>query len=357
MMEDKTELVNHNDANEDASASWVSSNSFCPTPLLRPTHIQTILASSGFRSWGANPMGDAAEEMILETSGSVRLLGFYSRQNGVEAKGLVILLHGWEGSVDSTYMLCTGRSLFTAGYSVFRLNFRDHGNSHHLNTGIFYAVLLDEVFEAVNRIARLAGELPVFLVGFSLGGNFVLRILQRCTATPIENLQHAVAISPVLDPEKATRQTDQTSLIRRYFLKKWCRSLMKKQQLFPDLYDFSRVLSLKTIRAVTDVMLRAYSNFSSAEDYFREYAVVKGALKNITVPTTIITAADDPIIPVDDFYQLETNHFTRLAIQKHGGHNGFIDGFYLRSWYERQITLIFDDSVTNKMLASSAYRP
>jgi len=318
---------------------------------LRPAGIQTMLGSSKLRTWGANRMSAAARDIIFETPDGVKLLGSYSQHDGSPVKGLVILLHGWEGSIDSTYILCTGRTLFKNGYNILRLNFRDHGESHHLNEGIFYAVLLEEVFQAVKQAARLAGELPVFLAGFSLGGNFVLRILQRCIDHPIMNLNHAVAISPVLDPEKATLKIDQTFLIRRYFLKKWFRSLEKKQQLFPELYHFSKIFSLNTIAAVTDAMLHYYSNYGSSKDYFRQYSVVKKAIKDITVPTTIITSADDPIIPVEDFYQLETNDLTTMVIQPYGGHNGFIDGLHLQGWYERRMIMIFDEAARNRIIS------
>jgi predicted alpha/beta-fold hydrolase len=128
------------------------------TPFwLRNGHLQTFLASSGFRARGSNRMREAACDVILEAGGGIRLLGSHSRHPGTVAKGLVVLLHGWEGSIGSTYMLCTGRALYRRGYEVFRLNFRDHGRSHHLNRGIFYAVLLDEVFEA-GPISGLLGE-------------------------------------------------------------------------------------------------------------------------------------------------------------------------------------------------------
>jgi len=319
-------------------------NSFEPVLPLRPAGIQTILGSSKLRTWGANRMHAVARDIIFETPDGVKLLGSYSQHDGCPARGLVILLHGWEGSVDSTYILCTGRTLFKHGYNILRLNFRDHGESHHLNEGIFYAVLLKEVFQAVKQAARLAGELPVFLAGFSLGGNFVLRILQRCLDHPIANLHHAVAISPVLDPEKATLKIDRTCLIRRYFLKKWFGSLKKKQQLFPELYDFGKMFSLTTIAAVTDAMLHDYSDYGSSKDYFRQYSVVKQAIKDITVPATVIMAADDPIIPVEDFYRLKTNDRTTMAIQPYGGHNGFIDGLYLQGWYEQRMLMIFDEA-------------
>jgi predicted alpha/beta-fold hydrolase len=107
----------------------ILTNAFRPGACLRNAHVQTILASSRVRALGKNPMVEAAQEAILDAGDGVRLLGFHSAQPESNAKGLVILLHGWEGSVDSTYMLRTGRTLYENGYDVFRLNYRDHGES------------------------------------------------------------------------------------------------------------------------------------------------------------------------------------------------------------------------------------
>ena len=231
-------------------------DAFRPAPYLRNGNVQTILASGPFRAWGKKPMCDVAQEVILETGEGVRLLGYYSRRQSNQTKGVVILLHGWEGSADSTYITRTGNALYQRNYDIFRLNFRDHGESHHLNPGIFYAVLLDEVFQAIYQICgQVEGKL-VFVVGFSLGGNFALRIARKMVQTPIRNLRHIVGISPVLDPAKSTARIDQNSLIRRYFLKKWRRSLGIKQRLYPDLYNFSKVFNLRTIYAITDCLLK-----------------------------------------------------------------------------------------------------
>jgi predicted alpha/beta-fold hydrolase len=320
----------------------LTENSFKPPWYLCNGHVQTILASSPFRAWGKNPMRTAARQVILTTRDKIRLLGLYSPQGVERAAGEVILLHGWEGSADSTYILRTGNTLYRRGYDIFRLNFRDHGDSHHLNQGIFYAVLLEEVFQAVRQVCLQADGKPVFLVGFSLGGNFALRIARRMQREPIENLLHVAAVSPVLDPAKSTLRVDQYPLIRIYFLKKWRQSLKKKQRLFPDVYEFGPVMQLKTIQAVTDLLLEKYSDFNSAAQYFREYSLLKDAVKDLAVDTTIITAKDDPIIPVEDFYQLELNQRTHLSIHDFGGHNGFIDGFIRKSCYEQQLADLFD---------------
>jgi predicted alpha/beta-fold hydrolase len=315
---------------------------FKPPPFLKNAYVQTILGSSKLRILAPNMMRDVAREIIVKTPENIKLMGYHSAQNGRQAKGLVIVLHGWEGSSDSTYVLRSARRLYQKGYDIFRLNFRDHGDSHHLNTGIFYAVLLEEVYHAVMVAAGLSKGAPVFLIGFSLGGNFVLRILKKCVRVPIANLCHAVSISPVLNPEKSTAKIDRIAFIRKYFLAKWRSSLSKKKTLFPDLYDFEDVMHLKTIQAVTDVLLERYSDFQKARDYFQAYAVMGSDIENIRIPTTIITAKDDPIIPIEDFYDLKLNNDIQLVIHSHGGHNGFITGFKLRSWYENRISKLFD---------------
>jgi hypothetical protein len=317
-------------------------NSFKPPLFLRNAHVQTVLASSKLRTLGANSMRDVARQKIIETAEGIRLLGYYSVQNDGRAKGLAILLHGWEGSTDSTYLLRCGKGLYARGYDIFRLNFRDHGDSHHFNKGIFYAVLLEEVFQAVNQAAGFSNGRPVFLIGFSLGGNFVLRILKKCVNVPIKNLYHAVSISPVLNPRKSTEKIDRIPYLRKYFLAKWRRSLKKKQGLFPDIYDFTDVMGVETIQGLTDVLLEKYSDFPTAQAYFDAYALMGTAIADINTPTTIVTAEDDPIIPINDFYDLELNEHIRLLIHPHGGHNGFITGFKLQSWYENMINRLFD---------------
>jgi len=319
---------------------------FHPPYYLKNPYIQTILASIKVRAWGKNPMVDAEQEMILEAGNGIRLQGYLSPQQGPPAKGVVILLSGWEGSAESTYILSTGRTLYEQGYDIFRLNFRDHGSSHHLNEGLFYVTLIDEVFESVRQVAALNSDTPCFLVGFSLGGNFSLRIARKCTEKNIENLAHIVAISPLLDPETSTDAIDKDWLLKRYFLKKWKRSLVKKEHLFPHLYHFSDLVTLNSCREMTDILLDRYSDYSDTLDYFKAYTLTRKALKKIPVPTTLIISEDDPVIPTGDFHALELNEKINLIVQQFGGHNGFIDSFPSGCWYERKLLEIFDPLAT-----------
>lgn len=318
-------------------------NDFKPPLFLAPAAVQTLLASIGLRKWGANPMLNAARSRIIHAGNGARLSGYLSPVKGKPSKGMCILLHGWEGSCESTYVLSCGRCLYENGYDIFRLNYRDHGASHHLNEGLFYATLLEEVFQAVCRSARLSASGPVFLVGFSLGGNFALRIARRSLDEDRSPLQRVISISPVLDPDKATDRIDGNPFLRSYFMKKWKQSLRRKQHLYPEQYDFSDVLSLNTIRGMTDRLLDRYSDYPDTRTYFRSYGIYGPDLDRIQIPTTIITAADDPVIPVEDFRTLETAPGTDLIIHARGGHNGFVDSLLGPAWYDRFMLGLFED--------------
>jgi len=175
---------------------------------------------------------------------------------------------------------------------------------------------------------------PIYLTGYSLGANFALRIARKHSNTPIKGLKKILAIAPPIHPELTTDRIDQILLFRYYFLKKWFGSLKEKQALFPHLYDFHDVFKLKTIRAITEVLVAKYTNYKDACDYFSHYTLLGNALKDISIPTTIVTATDDPIIPVKNFYELTLNDHINLIIHQHGGHIGFIENYYLQSWID-----------------------
>ena len=308
---------------------------FQPPIYLKHPMVQTLLASLKIRTWGRKTFLRREKPMVIETDDGTRLLGFYSPRSDENHRGLAILLHGWEGSSHSTYIVTCGACLYKNGFSVFRLNLRDHGNSHHLNKGLFYATLLDEVWSGVHHVANLGRGAPVYLVGFSLGGNFAIRIAARYAGHDTCKLSRVVSISPVLNPDKATDRIDRNPLILGYFLKKWRRSLILKQALYPDLYDFSDILKMKTLREMTARLLEKHTRYVSTHEYFHAYSIQPEHTQQITLPLTILTAADDPIIPIQEFQQIEPSASTDVIIHEHGGHNGFIESLFQPTWYDR----------------------
>ncbi len=280
--------------------------------------------------------------MLIDAGNGVRLLGYHTRHSGVHPKGVVTLLHGWEGSSESAYILSTARCLFDHGYDVFRLNLRDHGDSHDLNEGLFHGALLEEVFNAYLKVTEMSPELPQYFVGFSLGGNFALRIALLQSKRRIRNLKRILAISPALDPYKATVSIDTNfQIYRRYFLKKWKRSLAKKQALFPSIYDFSEALKMDTCMAMTESVMSYYPQFKDYRDYFSHYTLLGDTFMDLAVPVTIIISEDDPVIPIDDVRGLVKSPYLDVCIHKHGGHCGFFNTIPYDCWYENEIERLF----------------
>ena len=317
---------------------------FSPHRLLRSPHLQSALATTRIRllplrlSGGLRSL-DRAVERVVDCGDGVRLQAFHSAQPPPHANGgagLVVLLHGWQGSASSTYMLTTSEYLFRAGYDVVRLNLRDHGGTESLNAGVFHACLLDEVAAAVRSLARAIPHRALHLVGFSLGGNFALRLARSATAEGL-HLDQVIAVNPPLNPRSALEAIDGYPLYRRYFANQWKETLARKQKAFPELYDFRRERDLHRVVALTEAIVMEYTPFRTMEEYFGGYDLRYDELASLRVPTTVITSEDDPIIEVEDFRALNRSPALRVEIHPRGGHCGYIEGPTLRPWLEQLI--------------------
>lgn len=314
----------------------IDDSKFTPRFFIKNAHLQSILASAHILTPFHRVLLANSHDIIIETSHQSKLLACVSQ--APRSRGLVVIIHGWEGSSSSAYVLAAGSFFYKLGFSVCRLNLRDHGESHHLNEGLFHGALLDETFDAVNHVAMQTGDRPVYLLGFSLGANFCLRIAIKHAQTPIKNLKYVFAVSPPLDPYKTTLAIDQgPSFYRKYFLKKWKRSLLTKQKLFPGKYNFANMLSAKTCMELTDDMMTYYTEFPSYMDYFKLYTLNEKSFQNLNVPVKIFISADDPVIPHDDFQSLAENDYLTISRQLFGGHCGFIDLFPYHRWHQEKI--------------------
>ena len=312
---------------------------FRPRGWLRNPHVQSVLASSGLRRIlfreRRSVLEHGASEHILDCGGGVRLQGFHTRQTVLaKPRALVVLLHGWEGSVQSSYLLHTGSRLLSEGCAVFRLNFRDHGDTHHLNRELFHSCRIDEVVGAVHEVSRRFAERPIVIGGYSLGGNFALRVALRAPQAGIP-LAWVFAVCPVISPRAGLKSIEDAPwFYQSYFMRKWRRSLQRKQSHFPQSELFSKAELRGNMRDLTRNMVLRHTDFGTLENYLDGYSIAGDKLAALQMPATILTAADDPVIPVAEFRELTLGADTELMIVPHGGHCGFIRDLSLRSWAE-----------------------
>lgn len=315
-----------------------------PPAMFRNRHVQTILNSLKLRKplvvRRAKGMLDAAQSHILDCGQGVRLQGFYSPRTPPE-NGLCVLIHGWEGSADSMYLVSAAGFLWNRGFDVFRLNLRDHGQTHHLNRDLFHSCRIMEVVGAVKKIHETFPHRRLLIGGFSLGGNFALRVAIRAPGAGIR-LDHAAAICPVLYPPHTMAAMENGLFIyHHYFMKKWRKSLAIKRKCFPDLEGLEQNRRFKTIGAMTEYFIIRFSEFPTLEAYLNGYAITGNVLSDLKVPATIIASSDDPVIPADDLKNLARSESLKIILTKYGGHCGFFQDFRLTSWAERTMGNIF----------------
>ena len=325
----------------------LTADDYQPPRWLHSPHLQSVLGSGPWRRRrGAHAMaatGASTTAHIVDGGDGIRLQGLHSvPADGGDARGLALLLHGWEGSVESSYMQLTAAQLLQRGFEVFRLNFRDHGDTHHLNEDVFHSNRIGEVVHAACDVARrfaprAGGTLPMVAAGYSLGGNFALRLALRAPAAGLK-LEHVAAVCPVLDPAR-TMDTLESGfpLYYWYFHRKWRGSLRRKRALFPQRHRFDdRTLALD-MRALTRWLVEQYTDLGTLENYFDGYAIARDRLAALQVPASLLTSADDPVIDVADFARLQLPTHATVEVAAHGGHCGFLENARCDGFAERWV--------------------
>lgn len=323
-----------------SGGSRASHGEFVPPRWLANPHLQSMLPSvaprRGFVAHRAQPLLKASRDLLLDCGDGVRLVGHHAAQSA-PARGLVLMLHGWEGSAESLYVLSAAALLYAQGFEIFRLNLRDHGPTHHLNPEIFHSCRIAEVVGAVRAVQALEPDRTLSLVGYSLGGNFALRVALHAPAAGIR-LRQVVAVCPVLDPEHTLAALDHGHwLYRNYFVRKWRRSLLKKHAAWPDLYDIDELMAHRDLTNMTEQLVLRYTDYPDLQAYLSGYAIVGDVLAPLAVPARIISALDDPIIPARDLARLASSSCLELTTTRQGGHCGYLENLRHESWADREI--------------------
>ncbi|MEK6807263.1 MAG: alpha/beta fold hydrolase [Pseudomonadota bacterium] len=315
---------------------------FRPSFGLRSGFVQSILATKRPAPWLWRRRGidlSSTPQTVLDCGDSVRLTGFHNPQPaGRKSRGLVVLIHGWEGCHESNYLYSMACTLWQAGYNVFRLNLRDHGGTHHLNEELFHSARIAEVLGAVRAIRELDSTDPFSMIGFSLGGNFSLRVGLR---GPDAGLRPAlcIGISPAINPGSTLKAIDDgPALVNRYFLDKWAKTLDAKTKAWPDRYDFSDYLKLETFVAITEKFVEDFTEYGTLENYLSQYTLTPEILMRSPTPLAILTATDDTVIPLHYFDGLQVGgSIAAFDVVPHGGHCGFIKNWRMDCWAETRV--------------------
>ena len=298
---------------------------FDPPLGLRSPHVQTILARIPARKGDAS--APRLETVVLECRDNVRLEAKVSpAQTGTP---LIVIVHGWLGDSGSWYVQRTARALKTHGFRVGCLLLRDHGGTASLNREMFNSARLGEVLDACNALVERCAPPSAGLIGFSLGGNFALRLASHAALD--QRLAACLAVSPVIDPAATVRAIDTGWLVyRKWFVDKWRLSLKEKQAAFPDEYrDLAGAMRLSTVAGITDYLVGRYLPYRDSADYYSRYDLRGDRLSRVRIGTRIIAAEDDMVIPAASYAEVAPNDHVDLKVFRHGGHCGFLEDWRL----------------------------
>jgi predicted alpha/beta-fold hydrolase len=239
----------------------------------------------------------------------------------------LVLVHGLEGSSRSQYILGTSARAWAAGCNVVRMNMRSCGGTDELSPGIYHSGRSEDVAAVVAGVVREHGLRSIALVGYSMGGNLVLKYAgETGTAAPPE-LRAVVGISPLMDlaPSSKALHEPVNRIYEWKFLRGMLKRFRKKVGLFPQLYSFDGLDQIRSMRDFDQNVVARYGGFAGADDYYQKVASSQWAHR-LAAPTLIIHAVDDPFIRM-----LPSTRATLLANEqvtfletRHGGHCAFL---------------------------------
>lgn len=289
------------------------------TPLVRNPHVLTVLTH--FWKPRLDTVRYPVERFIHQTEPGARVLVLRQRP-ATPPRGRLVLLHGLEGSSDAAYMISMAARALEAGFAVDRFNFRSCGESGSLSETMYHAGLTVDVRSYIATLAE-----PVFVAGYSLGGNVALKLAGELGAEAAPLLLGVCAVSTPLDLASCVERLGARG--NRLYQERFVRRM--KQRLRER--HVEGIEGLRTIFEIDDQFTSRAFGFRNARHYYETQSSVR-FLNRITVPTLLVQAKDDPLVPFRLFESpsVRCNPAIELIATDHGGHLGFFSRRKPRIW-------------------------
>jgi uncharacterized protein len=332
---------------------------YVPRPGLRNGHLMTIVC------WGRPrrfPRLPPPEDRLFDVAADTRVLAHCHWQADRARHPLLMALHGLEGSSAAHYMRGLADKAFAHGFNVILLNQRNCGGTEQLATGLYHSGLTHDADVVLREVAASDGIDRVVVAGYSLGGNLALKLAGDYGRGAPAELRGVCAVSPVIELGACVRALErrQNVLYQWNFVRGLKARMRRKAACFPGRFPVERLGEVASVRAFDEIFTAPHFGFASAEDYYHRASAMR-VVDRIAVPALVVTAEDDPFVPVGLFRdpRLTDNPHVRVTVTPHGGHCGFLeatqngwDGY----WAERRI-IEFAGDVTGGGSTSARPRP
>jgi predicted alpha/beta-fold hydrolase len=308
-----------------APPEWLYS--FVPRRGLRNGHLQTIIGN--YLPRPAFRLISHAETVEVDPSDGSRVLCHSSWQpEAVRSERLtVVLVHGLEGSSHSQYVRGLADRVWAAGCNVIRMNMRNCGDTDHLTPTLYHSGLSGDVGAVIQHFASIHSLGKVALIGYSMGGNLVLKLAgewgDRAPLSAVATVCPAIDLSAGSDALHEPRNRG----YEWHFLRGLMRRYRRKAALYPHIYATRGIGPVRSLRQFDDKIVARYCGFQGADDYYYRAASAR-VIDRVTVPTLILHALDDPFIRLlhETRAAIHANPSITLVETRHGGHCAFLSG-------------------------------
>ena len=313
-------------------APWHDSyQHFVPRRFLSNGHLQTIFGNLLPRQDHLPP----AEEQFIEVSpahgsqisSQIRCECHWQPEAYRAASPTAIVVHGLEGSSFSQYVIGNANKLWSAGCNVVRMNMRNCGGTERLTPTLYHSGMSSDIDQVMRFFIEKYRLQSVGLIGYSMGGNLVLKLAGDLAANAPAELRSVIGVSPAMDLAVSADALHewQNRLYERRFLRALLRRFRRKAQLFPRAFDARIATGIHSLRQFDDKITALYSGFLSADDYYYRAAAAR-VIDQIAVPALVIHACDDPFIRIaaETRESLALNPHITFLESAHGGHCAFL---------------------------------
>lgn len=292
---------------------------FRPHRWAQSGHAQTVVAT--YHRTKRFPYGATPHEIHLP-DGDLVMLHEDCPEDWRNGARVVLLVHGLAGCHGSPYLVRTAAKLNRHGVRTFRMDMRGMGAAHNKARHLAHAGRSEDVLAALRRASELAPDSPISLIGFSMGGNQVLKMLGESSKLP-DRLDSALAVAPPIDLAFCCRELDKG--VGRIYSRIFTRMLVRLVKQRPDIIEQVPDVMTTPPRGLWEFDERItsrLSGFDGAGDYYSQSSAAR-VLSSIQLPTLIVAAEDDPVVPAEMFEQQSWNDASSLYIVPGGGHVGF----------------------------------
>jgi hypothetical protein len=286
----------------------------------------------------------AAEERLIEVAPGIKVRCWcYWQEDRAQAMTL-IAVHGLEGSSESQYMMGVARDGLAAGMNVVLMNQRNCGGMDYCAPTLYNSSLSTDIAAVAKNVIDNDGASRFALIGFSMGGNLVLKCAGEWGSEGPPQFKAVAAVCPAMDLAASADALHEPAnrIYEWYFLLKLYRRLRAKAKFFPNHFDVRRMRGVTSLRLFDDRVTAYYCGFAGADDYYAR-AAAANVVDRIAVPGLIIHAANDPFIRVqpETLRKIAGNPNLTYIETADGGHCSFIgeldgDGYDGR-WAEREV--------------------